>query len=109
VRRHHANALLSHDAFDEAYNPANLGSPIARGAAFPALPADHVFLLLQGVQAIRHRKSKAAVPSDSVTEYAMDELDYKPRNSKEKWLLRIAYWGTIALVAFLWWEYVKAR
>jgi hypothetical protein len=67
------------------------------------------FLLLQGVQAIRHRKSKAAVPSDSVAEYAMDELDYKPRNSKEKWLLRIAYWGTIALVAFLWWEYVKAR
>jgi hypothetical protein len=29
------------------------------------------FLLLQGVQAIRHRKSKAAAPSDSVTEYAM--------------------------------------
>jgi hypothetical protein len=67
------------------------------------------FLLLQGVQAIRHRKSKAAAPSDSVTEYAMNQLDYKPRNSKEKWLLRIAYWGTIALVAFLWWEYVKAR
>jgi hypothetical protein len=39
----------------------------------------------------------------------MDELDYKPRISKEKWLLRIVYWGTIALVAFLLWEYVKAR
>ena len=39
----------------------------------------------------------------------MDELDYKPRNAKEKWLLRIVYWGTIILVAFLWWEYVKAR
>jgi hypothetical protein len=39
----------------------------------------------------------------------VDELDYKPRNTKEKWLLRIAYWGTIALVAFCWWEYVKAK
>jgi hypothetical protein len=39
----------------------------------------------------------------------MDELDYKPRNAREKWVLRIAYWGAAALVAFLWWEYVKAR
>jgi len=31
----------------------------------------------------------------------MDEVDYKPGNSKENWLLRIADWGTIALVAFL--------
>ncbi len=28
---------------------------------------------------------------------------------KEEWLFRIAYGGTIALVAFLVWEYVKAR
>ena len=28
----------------------------------------------------------------------MDDLDYKPRNSKEKWLFRIVSWGTIALV-----------
>ena len=40
---------------------------------------------------------------------AMYGLDYEPRNSKEKWLLRIAYWGTILVVAFLLWEYVKAR
>jgi hypothetical protein len=39
----------------------------------------------------------------------MDELDYEPRNSKKKWLLRIVSWGTMALVAFLLWEYVKAR
>ena len=39
----------------------------------------------------------------------MDDLDYKPRNSKEKWLFRIVSWGTIVLVTFLWWEYVKAR
>jgi len=39
----------------------------------------------------------------------MDDLDYKPRNSKEKWLLRIVSWGTTALVSFLLWEYVKAR
>jgi hypothetical protein len=39
----------------------------------------------------------------------MDKLDYKPRNAKEKWLLRIVYWGTIVLVAFLLWEYVKTR
>jgi len=39
----------------------------------------------------------------------MGELDYKPRNANEKWLLRIVYWGTIVLVAFLLWEYVKAR
>jgi len=39
----------------------------------------------------------------------MDELDCKRCNSKEKWLLRSAYWGTIALVAFLWWEYVNVR
>ena len=39
----------------------------------------------------------------------MDELDYKPRNTREKWLLRIVYWGTIVLVAFLLWEYVKVK
>jgi hypothetical protein len=47
--------------------------------------------------------------TDVVSCAAVDELNYKPRNTKEKWLLRIAYWGTIVLVAFLWWEYVKAR
>jgi hypothetical protein len=67
------------------------------------------FLFLQGVQAIRHHKSKAAAPPNSVTDSAMHGLDYEPRNFREKWLLRLAYWGTIALVAFLWWEYVKAR
>ena len=67
------------------------------------------FLVLQGVQAIRHRKSKAAAGSSSVTDYAMHELGYEPRNFREKWLLRIAYWGTILLVAFILWEYVKAR
>ena len=67
------------------------------------------FLFLQGVQAIRNRKSKAAVPSDSGTDYAIHELDYEPRNFREKWLLRIAYWGTILLVAFLLWEYLKSR
>jgi hypothetical protein len=67
------------------------------------------FLFLQGIQAIRHRKSKAAAPSNSVTVPAMHELDYEPRNLREKWLLRIAYWGTILLVAFILWEYVKAR
>jgi len=65
------------------------------------------FLLVQGVQAIRHRKSKAASQSDSATDYVMHELDYEPRNFK--WLLRIVYWGTILLVAFLLWEYAKAR
>ena len=73
------------------------------------------FLLLQGVQAIRHRKSKAPPSSSSADEQglllsdAMHGVDYEPRNSKEKWMLRIAYWGTIVLVAFIWWEYVKKR
>jgi hypothetical protein len=48
-------------------------------------------------------------PTDVITCAAMDELDYKPRNTRERWLLRIAYWGTIAVVAFFWWEYVKAK
>jgi|GEM_PF-2376417 len=68
-----------------------------------------VFLLLQGVQAIRHRKSKTVASSVTETESGMYGLDYEPRNSKEKWQMRIVYWGTILLVAFLWWEYVKAR
>ena len=67
------------------------------------------FLLLQGVHAIRHRRPKAAAPSDSVNEYAMNELGYEPQNLREKWLLRIAYYGTILLVAFFLWEYVKAK
>ncbi len=67
------------------------------------------FLFLQGVQAIRHRKSKAAAPSNSVSDYAIPELDYEPRNFREKWLLRILYWGTILLVTFILWEYVKVR
>ena len=66
------------------------------------------FLLLQAVQAIRHRKSKTAVSSSSA-DGATYGLDYEPRNTKEKWLMRIVYWGTIVLVAFVWWEYVKAR
>lgn len=66
------------------------------------------FLLLQAVQAIRHRKSKTALSSSSADE-AMYGLDYELRNPKEKWLMRIVYSGTIVLVAFLWWEYVKAR
>jgi hypothetical protein len=69
-----------------------------------------VFLLLQGVQAIRRRKSRTVASSIPNTECGMNgELDYEPRNSKQKWLMRIVYWGTILLVAFLWWEYVKAR
>src|SRR5215472_15130067 len=63
------------------------------------------FLFLQGVQAIRRRRSKAAASSDSVTEYAVNELGYEPRNFRERWLLRFAYYGTILLVAFLLWEY----
>jgi thiol:disulfide interchange protein len=66
------------------------------------------FLLLQAVQAIRHRKSKTALSSSSAHE-AMYGLDYELRNPTEKWLMRIVYSGTIVLVAFLWWEYVKAR
>ena len=31
----------------------------------------------------------------------------EPRNSKERWLIRIVYWGTTILFAFLLWEYVK--
>jgi len=31
-------------------------------------------------------------------------LDDEPRSSKEKWLMRAPF----LLVAFLWWEYVKA-
>jgi hypothetical protein len=38
----------------------------------------------------------------------VDEPDYDARNSKEKCVLGLAYCGTIALVAFLWWEYLKA-
>jgi len=45
----------------------------------------------------------------SATIYSMYGLDYEPRNAKEKWLLRIVYWGTILLVAFFFWEYVKAK
>jgi hypothetical protein len=66
------------------------------------------FLVVQGVQAIRHRKSKTAVSSSS-TEDAVYGLDYGPRNTKEKWLMRIVYWGTILLVAVILWEYVKTR
>jgi len=38
-----------------------------------------------------------------VTALASQELQLLQR-SKEKWLLQIASWGTMALVAFLWWE-----
>ncbi len=72
------------------------------------------FLFLQGVEAIRHRKSKTAPSSSSSDEQglisnAMQGVDYEPRNSREKWMLRIVYWGTILLVALIWWEYVKKR
>jgi hypothetical protein len=54
-------------------------------------------------------KSKIATPSNSVADYGMHELEFEPRNLREKWLLRIVYWGTILLVTFMLWEYVKAR
>ena len=66
------------------------------------------FLLVQGVQAIRRRKAKTAVSSSSA-EDAVYGLDYGPRNTKEKQLMRIVYWGTILLVAVILWEYVKTR
>lgn len=66
------------------------------------------FLLLQAVQAIRHRKSKTAASSNSDQE-AVYGLEYQPHNTKEKWLMRIVYSGTILLVTVIWWEYVKAR
>jgi len=49
-----------------------------------------------------NERNRDVTPTDVVSCAAVDELDYKPRNTKEKWLLRIAYWGTIALVAFCW-------
>ena len=66
-------------------------------------------LFLQGVQAIRHRRPKAATLSDSVNEYATKETGRKAGSLKEKWLLRIAYYGTFILVAFILWAYVKAK
>jgi hypothetical protein len=64
-----------------------------------------VFVLARGLQAIRHRKT----PAGTKTGHDISGLDYKPRNTSEKWLLRMVYWGTSLLVAFIWWEYVKAR
>ena len=67
------------------------------------------FLLLRGVHAIRNRKSTAAMPSVAATENVLHELGYESQNLSQKWLLQIVYWGTIVLVAFILWEYVKAR
>lgn len=67
------------------------------------------FLLVQGVHAIRHRKPTTSVPSGSVTDFAVPELDCQPRSVREKWVLRIVYWGTIVLVALMLWKYVKVR
>ena len=61
------------------------------------------FLLASGLQAIRGRKS--SVETD--TAHDVSGLDYEPRNTREKWLFRMVYWGTSLLVAFIWWEYVK--
>jgi hypothetical protein len=65
------------------------------------------FLLVQGVQAIRQSKGSHALRF--CHRLCIHELGYEPRNFREKWLLRFVYWGTILLVAFLLWEYVKAR
>lgn len=63
------------------------------------------FLLLRGVQAIRRRKPS----TDAFGDRALYELDSEPRTAREKWLLRIVYWGASLLVAVIWWEYVKIR
>ena len=84
MRQHHANALLSDYAFDEAYKPAKLVLPSLGVLLLLLCLLTIFFLLLQGVQAIRHRGSRAAAYSDSVTEYAMNELGYEPRNLREK-------------------------
>jgi hypothetical protein len=73
-----------------------------------------LFLLLQGVHAIRRGKSKPVASSASadgqgVVSSAMNGLGYEPGDSKQKRLMRTVYWGTILLVAFVLWEYMKAR
>jgi hypothetical protein len=45
-------------------------------------------------------KSKTATASNSVADYGMHELEFEPRNLREKWLLRIVYWGTILFGCF---------
>ena len=67
------------------------------------------FLLAQGVHAIRHRKLKTVTLSDSVADYAVNELGYEPRSFRQKWLVRFVYWGTVLLVAVLLWMFVKVR
>ena len=46
VRQHNANALLAHDAFDEALKCARLGSAIPWDAAIPAMSVDNVLAAL---------------------------------------------------------------
>jgi hypothetical protein len=53
------------------------------------------YLVLQGVQAIRQRKSKAATPFSSATDSAIYGWGNDPATPKRIWLLRIVYWGTI--------------
>lgn len=67
------------------------------------------FLLLQGVRAIRNRKSKATTPSISAPDHVLHELGFEPQNAAQKWMQRSVYLGTILLVAFILWEYVKAK
>ena len=66
------------------------------------------FVLLQEVQAIRHHKSQTTVSSSSAEDVGYG-LDFEPRETKEKWLMRIVYLGTILLVAVILWGYVKTR
>jgi len=95
VRQHHTNALLSHDAVDEVYQGARLGAAIFWNAAISAMPSDNVLPALTDSAG----DPTPPVPSSSV-DASMHGLDYEPSNTKEKWLMRIVYWRTIALVAF---------
>lgn len=83
VRQHHANALLPHNAVDEALKCARLGSAIPWAAATPAVSADNVLPAHTGSSGDPTPEAKTAVSSSSA-EDAVHGLDYGPRNTKEK-------------------------
>jgi len=66
------------------------------------------FVLLQEVRQLDTTKSQTTVSSSSAEDVGYG-LDFEPRETKEKWLMRIVYLGTILLVAVILWGYVKTR
>jgi Flp pilus assembly pilin Flp len=70
-----------------------------------ATPADNIF----PVASRRSSDSTVQVFNRRLRQLCCVRTRLRTSQREKEWMLRIVYWGTSLVCAFIWWEYVKAR